>query len=81
MTDPAGDTAELLAATGAGSVARLDAEEEIRTTLHGFLEALRRGDAPVAEPTEISRHSRRARTAEFAQLLDTVVGDRIMVAA
>ena len=81
MTDPAGDTAALLAATGGGTVARLDAEDDIRSALVNFLATLRRGDAAVARLEDIARHSRRARTAEFARLLDAIAGRRPAVAA
>ena len=81
MTDPTGDTATFLSAVGAASIARLDAPDDIQARLPEFLAGVRRGAAPVAEASEVHRHSRRARSAELAELLEAVAVGRTPVPA
>lgn len=75
MTDAAGDTARVLATAGIDTVAPLDSQPRITEGLLRFLDAIRRRIAPLAEPDEITRHSRRSRTGELAALFDSAVRD------
>lgn len=73
LTDPTGDTARLLLNTGIDTIVPLDDRASIAAGLEGFLEHIRAGTAPIAQDTEVARHSRYARTAELAALFDTLV--------
>jgi len=75
LTDPAGDTAAMLREARVGTIARLDSVADIRAKLLDFLEALRRGEARVADDATIARYSRRARTADLACVLDAVAAE------
>jgi glycosyltransferase involved in cell wall biosynthesis len=68
LTDPAGDTARTLGRAGIGSVAPLDDPAAIANLLAAFLAAPHAFALPA--DAVIARHSRRARTAELAALLD-----------
>ena len=72
MTDPAGDTAGVLAAAGIDTVAPLDSQPRIAEGLLRFLDLVRGGSAPMPGPDEIARHSRRSRTGELAALFESV---------
>ena len=72
LTDPEGDTAGVLRGAGCGTVVRLDAQEEIAAGMQGFLKDVREGRGDTASDAEIESHSRRARTAELARLLDEI---------
>lgn len=72
LTDPAGDTATVLGATGVGRVARLDEAAGIAAMLESWL-----GDGAavlVPDPVRVARTSRRQRAGELAALLDRVAG-------
>ncbi|MGH7681978.1 MAG: glycosyltransferase, partial [Candidatus Eiseniibacteriota bacterium] len=75
MTDPVGDTARVLVEAKIDTVVPLDSKAAIADGLVRFLEAVRRGSAPLASSEEIERHSRRARARELATLLDAVAKD------
>lgn len=72
LTDPRGDTAAALREMGFGSIAPLDHEEKIRQGLLEFLQSIRERRAHVASDEAIRLHSRRARSAELARILDEV---------
>jgi hypothetical protein len=72
LTDPEGDTAGVLRGAACGTVVRLDASDEIAAGMLGFLSEVRAGRGEVATDTEIASHSRRARTAELARILDEI---------
>jgi len=72
LTDPEGDTAGVLRRAGCGTVVRLDAQDEIASGMLGFLSEVRAGGGEVAADAEIASHSRRARTAELARILDEI---------
>lgn len=74
LTDPAGDTARVLAEAGIDAVAPLDSKPDIARLLLRFLDLLRQKRAPVAQPPAIAAASRRARTGELARVLDAVSG-------
>jgi glycosyltransferase involved in cell wall biosynthesis len=72
VTDPAGDTAELLRSAGIDSVARIDDASDIEGRLREFLVQIRDGRAPAAS-AEIARgFSRRAQAAVLAAQLDQI---------
>jgi glycosyltransferase involved in cell wall biosynthesis len=70
LTDPAGDTAQVLRQAGLGDVARLDRAEEIAEALRRFIDQAGRGAAPLPDPAFAASGSRRARTEQFAALLE-----------
>jgi hypothetical protein len=72
LTDAAGDTARTLADAGVDTIAPLDSQAQIALQLVRFLELVRDGRAPVADPSRIAAASRRSRTAELAQQLEAV---------
>ena len=72
LTDPAGDTANVLRSAGIDTIVPLDSKEKIGRGLLDFLDRIRAREAPTANAAEIQKHSRRSRTAELAQLLDSV---------
>ncbi|MHC4817955.1 MAG: glycosyltransferase family protein, partial [Planctomycetota bacterium] len=72
LTDPKGDTAGVLRQAGGGAIVRIDVETEIAAGLQEFLSKVREGRGATASDAEIESHSRRARTAELARLLDEI---------
>jgi glycosyltransferase involved in cell wall biosynthesis len=73
LTDPAGDTAGILAACGIDTIARLDSTVEIKDALLKFIGLIARKQAPVPASGAIQRYSRRSQTGELAQLFDALV--------
>lgn len=76
LTDPAGDTAQALRSTGSGTICTLTDSADIAQQLRLFVAALRDGQARGASLQAAGLHSRRARTAELAVLLDQVSATR-----
>lgn len=76
LADPTGDTANSLRAAGSADIADIDVEDEIARNLLRFLAALEAGAATGVRPEVAAQSSRRARTAQLAQLLDAVVAER-----
>jgi hypothetical protein len=71
LTDPAGDTAAALRASGiTGSIAALDSADQIETSLLEFVAAIRNGVAAVPQPAAVQRCTRMQRAKELAALLD-----------
>lgn len=70
LTNPEGDTATVLRGAGIETIVPLDSAARIAEALPAFLEAVRRGSAPVVERTLVDRYSRSHRTKELAALLD-----------
>ena len=70
----AGDTAGALAAAGIGTIAPLEAKDEIKRAVVDFIGLLRAGRAPVASRSSIEQHSRRHKTQQLAELLHAVAG-------
>ncbi len=68
-----GDTAGLLESMGTGTIADMRSETAIANALQEFMKRVQEGSAPVGRPEKIEKHSRRARTAELARILDDVV--------
>lgn len=70
LTDPVGDTAQLLANAGIDTLSPLDSKSAIMRGLRDFLERLRHGRAPLANDAIIASYTRESRTKELAKLLD-----------
>ena len=70
----AGDTAAALAAAGIGTIAPLEAKDEVKRALAEFIALVRAGQAPVATGSAIEQHSRRHKTQQLAELLHAVAG-------
>lgn len=75
ITDPRGDTAELLARHGVEAIASLEDASAIESMLRRFLPRLRDADFPRPAAEAVALLSRRARTAEFARVLDRAVAE------
>ena len=74
LTHKEGDTCALLKDEwGVPYIADMNSPEEIAQTLVRFFDDLRTGQAYVPPTSLIARHSRRARAADLAQLLDETV--------
>lgn len=73
LTDPEGDTAEVLRQAGIETIAPLDSAAAIAATLQDFLTRLQANTAPVASEAEIVRSSRRSRAASLAALLKETI--------
>lgn len=75
LTDPKGNTADALRAAGSGDhIVDLTSETDIREGLRRFLATMDLGTLKGTDPATASLHSRRARTAELAALLDKLPG-------
>jgi glycosyltransferase involved in cell wall biosynthesis len=73
LTDPVGDTAQLLKQLGVPYLARLDSKDEIKVALLEFIAALQNDSAFRVPRSETLKFSRRERTAELAKVLNSVV--------
>jgi hypothetical protein len=69
MTDQAGDTAGVLRSEGIDSIVSLNSKTEIAEGLIKFISAVRNSTQQIKS---VERYSRKARTQELAQLLDSV---------
>jgi glycosyltransferase involved in cell wall biosynthesis len=69
ITDHAGDTAEVLRSEGIHSIVSLNSKDEIAEGLLQFMCASRNGNH---QNRSVEHYSRKARTQELAQLLDSV---------
>jgi hypothetical protein len=74
LTDPRGDTAATLAKMGFDAIVSLDDEERIKERLVDFVRSIREREAHIASEEDVRSHSRRARSAELASVLDEVAG-------
>lgn len=72
FTDPAGDTARLLARFGIDAVARLDSPAEIAELLRQALRRIPRGDWARADPRMVAACTRRERSRELAAIFEAV---------
>lgn len=70
ITDPLGDTGQLLAGTGITTIAKLEDEAGIFALLQDCVGRLRSGGFPLADRAAVLSLSRRARTGELAAALD-----------
>ncbi len=76
LTDPRGDTGELLAKNGVEAIAMLEDREAVGSTLMKFLQSLPASSAVTQATGQAEVYSRRAQTGELARLLDAVTSDR-----
>jgi glycosyltransferase involved in cell wall biosynthesis len=72
LTDRAGETAELIAESGAGMVFDIASTDDIRAALPGFLRMVETGKAPAAPLEKARRYSRRSQAGELAAVFDAV---------
>lgn len=72
LTDPMGNTAEALRAAGGSAIVDLTSEDDIRAGLTRFIAGLAGGKATGTDHAATALHSRRARTAELATLLNAL---------
>ena len=70
LTDPGGDTANLLRQAGVHAIAQLDSAAEIAPALRRFLDLVKCRAAPASDPAFVTAASRMNRTRDLAQLLD-----------
>jgi len=69
LTEPSGDTADLMLRVGVRHIAPLDAPDAIASTLMAFLAGLRAGSVAAPDRDLVSQHSRLSRTSELAEIL------------
>jgi glycosyltransferase involved in cell wall biosynthesis len=72
LTDPPGDTANLLRQAGIDNIARLDSTEDIVRELRRFLDQLQGGTAALPDDSVVTSASRLQRTGMLVDLLDRV---------
>jgi hypothetical protein len=72
LTDPAGDTAREMMRAGLDAIAPLDDKAAIKRQLAAFLAAIGEKRAAVATDGAVASASRRSRTAQLADLLNTI---------
>ncbi|MBB5018318.1 glycosyltransferase involved in cell wall biosynthesis [Chitinivorax tropicus] len=70
LTDPVGDTADVIRRAGINTIAPLDNVDAIKAALRQFMSLLVADQAPYASEAAIQAASRRGRTEQFARLLD-----------
>jgi hypothetical protein len=73
LTDPVGDTANVLKSAGINTIVALDSHEDISRMLTRFFDLLRRQRAPIAREESVAAASRKARTFTLARILDGVL--------
>lgn len=72
LTDPTGNTAAALISMGVDTIAPLDSRNDIMRELLRFLALIKANEAPIASMENALAGSRRSRTKELGNLLDTV---------
>ena len=72
ITDPAGDTAQLLFKLGIDTVATLDSAADITQALKRFLDLIANGTAPRANDAIIQSYSRHAQAQQLGKIFDQV---------
>lgn len=72
LTDPTGNTAATLIGVGVDTIAPLDSRNDIMRELLRFLALIKANEAPIASMENALAGSRRSRTKELGNLLDTV---------
>lgn len=75
LTDPIGDTATTLVASGLTSIARLDDPSAIAGAIPAFISRVRSGGESLATAEAIAASSREGRARSFAALLDGVIDE------
>ena len=72
LTDPDGDTADVMRQAGLRDIARLDSADEIAAVLPALISLWRAGNAVLPEPLAVRQASRRGRSICLASLLERV---------
>jgi len=70
LTDPKGDTAEVLIQAKVPYLAPLDDKDAIINELSAFLDLLKSNKAMIADEASVKAHSREARTQLLSELLN-----------
>lgn len=73
LTDPAGDTAEVLRNAGLSDMARLDSEHEIALLLPRLVRDWRKGVVSLPQALAVQQASRHGRSQALASLLERVI--------
>lgn len=73
LTDPAGDTAQVLFDAGLYGVVSLDDKQAIMEKMETFLQEIKQHRNKIASDASISEHSRQARTQRLAELLNEII--------
>ena len=73
FTDPNGDTGKLLMSEGIDTIVPIDSSELIARGLLDFLQRIKNGSAPLPNKDRIANLSRRQRTQELAELLNSTL--------
>ncbi len=73
LTDPAGDTAEVLRKAGLSDMARLDSAHEIALLLPGLVRDWRNGVVSLPQALAVQQASRHGRSQALASLLERVI--------
>jgi glycosyltransferase involved in cell wall biosynthesis len=73
LTDPIGDTADLLRRSGLNDIARIDDVDAIAAAVEAFLQSLAAGNATLPRPDAVRDASRGGRTRDLAALLAQIV--------
>ena len=81
LTDPAGDTGQLMKQLGSRYIAPLDSAADIKTALLGFVTDLQQDRGYVVPPETVSGFSRRTLTGELARTLDETLAEAAGVTA
>ncbi len=74
LTDPQGDTAQVLRDAGVSYIVPLDDQAAIQENIEDFLTQLRQGHLKPGQNTRVEQYSRKFRTQQLAKLLDEVIG-------
>lgn len=72
LTDPVGNTAAALISVGVDTMAPLDSRNDIMRELLRFLALIKGNEAPIASMENALAGSRRSRTKELSNLLDSL---------
>ena len=70
LTDPVGDTASVLIDANIDTISPLDDKNKIKIVFMSYLDALKKGVAPVADDDYVKIHTREMRTKLLADLLN-----------
>ncbi len=74
LTDPAGDTAQLMQETGIPTIVRLDNQADIEKGLLEFISSIKTGTAPLADKQDIVQFSRQFGASRLAGILEDLAG-------
>jgi glycosyltransferase involved in cell wall biosynthesis len=74
LTDPAGDTADVMRRAGLNQIARLDSPDEIAAVLPALVRDWKQGKAARPDTVAVQQASRQGRSKALASLLDQAAG-------